>query len=426
MDNHDSKVVDWLNARCESDKSRASYIFGWKYFETFCRERGKNANRMVDDFRLVKYEGELKKEIFLEGWQDLLRGFYGWLKPRMASLSFKQCLSAIKSYMRFWKIPLDVDLPKHSYVTYHNRDIKKEEVKHILTFASPRDRVIYLVLAESGMRSDTAVNLKYWQIKEDFEAKRVPMKILLPSSTLKDHVGDRWTFIGEDGFIELSNYLARRLPLNDEDYVFVSEKQGKVKGEQFSPASVSVKFNRIVQKLGIAKSLGQAGKPKKIRLHGLRKYFRNNHGADSAFINFWMGHSLGVDAHYISRDLEEHRKRYAEGYKALRVFEPNPESLIEVIQQVKEKDGQIKEQAEQLNEMKGQIEALSNIYKLLSSLPAIKQMMTEEATEPAKRELEELLKKLNPDEQERVKKDAERLKTVLKKHQDGKSSSSEF
>jgi integrase len=419
MENLSSRVTDWLNARCESDKSRSSYIYGWRNFESFCLLRGKDPNKLVDEFRALKYEGEVKKEIFLDDWQDLLRAFTGWLKPRMASLSHKQCLSAIKSFMRFWKIPLDVDLPRHPFVTYHNRDIKKEEVKLILNNATPRDRVIYLVLAESGMRSDTAVNLKYWQLKEDFEAKRVPMKILLPSSSLKDHVGDRWTFIGEDGFRELSDYLKRRLPLKDEDYIFLSEKQGLVKGEQFSAASLSVKFNRIVQKLGIDKSLGQAGKPKRIRLHGLRKYFRNNHGADSSFVNFWMGHSLGVDAHYISRDSEEHRKRYTEGYKALRIFEPNPESLIEIIQQVKQKDRQINEQAKQLNEMKGQIEALSNIFKLLNKLPAIRQMMTEEATEPVKKELEEHFEKLNPEEQERVKKDAETLKQLSRSSKTG-------
>jgi integrase len=419
MENLSSRVTDWLNARCESDKSRSSYIYGWRNFESFCLLRGKDPNKLVDEFRALKYEGEVKKEVFLDDWQDLLRAFTGWLKPRMASLSHKQCLSAIKSFMRFWKIPLDVDLPRHPFVTYHNRDIKKEEVKLILNNATPRDRVIYLVLAESGMRSDTAVNLKYWQLKEDFEAKRVPMKILLPSSSLKDHVGDRWTFIGEDGFRELSDYLKRRLPLKDEDYIFLSEKQGLVKGGQFSAASLSVKFNRIVQKLGIDKSLGQAGKPKRIRLHGLRKYFRNNHGADSSFVNFWMGHSLGVDAHYISRDSEEHRKRYTEGYKALRIFEPNPESLIEIIQQVKQKDRQINEQAKQLNEMKGQIEALSNIFKLLNKLPAIRQMMTEEATEPVKKELEEHFEKLNPEEQERVKKDAETLKQLSRSSKTG-------
>lgn len=327
MEEPNTRVSDWLGSVCESPKTEKLYIFCWNTFKDYCNRRGQNPDNLVDNYRALKYLDGAKREEFLENWQDAIRGYVPWLNKQMkngqkrfAPGTVKDCLTAIKSFNHYWKIPLDVDLLKHPYVVYHNRDLKKEEFKQILTFASPRDKVIYLILGESGIRVDNAVNLKYWQIKEDFEAKRVPMKILLPSSTLKDHVGDRWTFIGEDGFRALSDYLTGRT-IKDDDYVFKSEKKGKVVGDQFSSASLSTKFNRIVQKLEIAPTLGKgSGKPKKIRLHGLRKYFRNNMKADSAFINFWMGHSLGVDAHYISRDPEEHRDRYKEGYKQLRIL----------------------------------------------------------------------------------------------------------
>lgn len=341
-------VEDWLSAKAESPKTRKGYSFCWFHFKEFCSSRGKNADKLVEDYRQAKYQGEVLKEQWIEEWQDLVRTFPAWLKPRYASLTQKLFLTVVKSYMKFWKIPVDVDLPKHACVTFHNRDLKKAELKQILTFASPRDRVIWGVMAESGMRADTAVNLQYWQIKEDFEAEKVPMKLLLPSSVLKDHVGDRWTFIGEDGFRELSEYLKKRLPLENDAYVFLSEKAGKVKGEQFSPASLSVKFNDLVQRIGIDKSRGKreegkAPKLKEIRLHGLRKYFRNNMKADSSYIAFWMGHSLGTDAHYISRDIEEHRKRYAEGYPSLKVSGVTTESLAAFSDLLTEKDAEIKE-----------------------------------------------------------------------------------
>jgi integrase len=286
----------------------------------------------------------------------------------------KNHLVAVRSFLGFWKIPLDVDLPKHACVIWHNRDLKKEEIKQILTFASARDRVIWLVMAESGMRADTAVNLKYWQIREDFEAKRVPMKSLLPSSVLKDHVGDRWTFLGEDGFRELSDYLQRRMPLEKDDFVFASEREGKVKGEQFSPASISTKFNRIVQKLGIDKSVsidpttgklrkGERPKPKQIRLHGLRKFFRNNMRAEKGYLDFWMGHSLGVDAHYISRDPEEHRQRYLQGYKYLRLYEASPETLSDVYEQMRLKDREIKDLKGRLDSLQPFITSVENLKK---------------------------------------------------------------
>jgi integrase len=343
------RVEDWLAARCESDKTKDSYLFLFGTFVDFCNVRyGKDALKVVDDWRTARGLSSKKRECWLEEWQDIIRSYNTWMRPpKYAPMTCKNLLTALKSFLGYWKIPLDVDLPRHSAVMYHNRDLTREEIKKVLNFSSQRDRTILLVLIESGMRVENAVGLKYSQIREDFEAHRVPMRILLPSNTLKDTVGERWTFVGEDGFNELSNYLQGK-QLKDDEFVFQSERKGRVKGEQFSPGSVSQKFNNLVQKLGIDKSVtgklkeGERPKPKRIRLHGLRKYFRNNMRAEESFREFWMGHSLGVDAHYISRDPEEHRKRYADGYKYLRLFQPSLETLGDVTMQLRTKDEEIK------------------------------------------------------------------------------------
>jgi Phage integrase family len=420
MEKFSPKVEDWLSTVCESSKTEVSYRASWAIFENFCLKEGKNPSKLVDDFRTIRYQGERERDLFLEDWQDTIRSFQVYSKKRYASLTDRQFRAIIKSFLRYWKIPLDVDLPKHPFVTYHNRDIKKEEIKLILNNATPRDRVLYLLLVESGLRTETAINLKYWQIKEDFESKKIPMRILLPSSTLKDHVGDRWSFIGEDGFKELSEYLRLRPDLKDDDYVFASEKKGLVKGSQFSPASLSVKFNRIVQKLKIDASNGK--KPKKIRLHGLRKFFRNNHGADQSFKEFWMGHSLGVDAHYISRDPEEHRKRYSEGYNKLRVLEPNAESLADLYRQLQEKDREIKELKPRLLELEKQLKESDALMvsKMNSVLEKIMEKLKQELTEnwgalPANLMMQEMITQVSrarkdPKLQTELEKEYERIK----------------
>jgi len=366
-----SWIEDWLNTVCESNKTLEGYVKFINAFASFAADRGLNFEGIVEDWRRVKRLGEAEREDFLDKWSDTVRGFNSYLKRKgLAPLSIKNFMATLKSFFRFWNIPINISLPRRACVIYHNRDLTREEIKQILTFANPRDRVIWLIMAESGMRAETAINLKYWQIKEDFEAKRIPMRIILPSSSLKDHVGDRFTFIGEDGFKELSEYLKRRLPLRDDDYVFAPEKPGKVKGEQFSVASLSVKFNRLVQKLGIDTSRG--GKPKSVRMHALRKYFRNNMRVDSSFVRFWMGHSLGVDAHYITRDVERHRQEYAKGYEYLRIFEPTPISLTELFQVIKQKDAEIKMLRERLEKVeaiaKSQIqlqEAYERLIKII-------------------------------------------------------------
>jgi hypothetical protein len=105
----------------------------------------------------------------------------------------------IRSFFKFYKIPLDVELPRRIWVRYHNRDLSKDQIRQILARATPRDRTIFLVMAESGLRAQTTLSLRYWQIREDFEKNVVPMRIETPAETLKDHVGDRWSFTGEDG-----------------------------------------------------------------------------------------------------------------------------------------------------------------------------------------------------------------------------------
>jgi integrase len=288
--------------------------------------------------------------VFLDQWQDLIRSYATYIKPRYAPLSQKVFLTVPKSFFSFWKIPLDVDLPRRACVVYHNRDLTKEAIRQILSKASQRDRAIFLLMAESGLRSNTVVNLKYWQIKEDFEKDIVPMRILTPASEIKDHVGDRWSFIGEDGVKNLREYLQPRAPLKDQDYVFTTKKPSRVKGDQFTEASLSTIFRRITEHLKMEKG-SPFGKPGHYRMHGLRKYFRNNMKAEESFRKFWMGHSLGVDAHYISRDPEEHRKRYARGYEELRILKPETSAQItEIADKLKLRDKEILELKQQLAE----------------------------------------------------------------------------
>jgi len=356
-------LEDWLSDRAEAAATREFYLMCWRNFTRFSLERGKDPLGLVQDYRAVKFQGEIQRETFLEEWQDILRAWKTWLKPKYAPFTMKNHLVAVRSFLGYWKIPLDVELPKHPYVLYHNRDLSKEQLRQILSRGSQRDRTIWLVMAESGLRAGTTIAVKYWQIQEDFEKDIVPMRILTPSETLKDHVGDRWSFIGEDGAAALREYLKPRMPLNGEDYVFASERPGRMRGEQFSVASISGKFSRTCRILKLEKG-SAPGKPGHFRMHGLRKYFRNNMRADPAYREFWMGHSLGVDAHYVSRDPEFHRAEYKRNYESLRIQEPaTAAQLTEITEKLKQKDLEIQELRKEMEELK----TGSAIFKWLDS-----------------------------------------------------------
>jgi integrase len=349
MENH--RILDWLSART-IESSRANYRREIKRLARFAAQRGKDLYAIVDQYRAARRSGSNEAEDFIDSWKDIIRAYTTHINslPDAAPLSRKNYLSIIKSYLTYHEIPIRVDLPRRVAVFYHNRSIRKEEIRLILSNATLRDRVIFLFMVESGIRGDTLTKLRYEHIREDYEKGTVPMMVQTPAEILKDRVANRFSFIGEDAFRALQEYLKPRGTLQDQDLLFASEKPGKVnlkKRKNFSAGSLSVKFNRLARKLKLDKQT-HPGKPGKITLHSLRKYFRNNMKADSAWINFWMGHSLGTDEHYITHEPEvRHRELYAQGYPSLRIYE-SMETKDTEIQELREEIKFIKEHSDLL------------------------------------------------------------------------------
>jgi site-specific recombinase XerD len=359
-------IGDWLSYVAQSERTKSNYFRYITNFSKFCLERGKCFNTVVQEYRTSKYSGAREEQMFLDEWHDLIKAYTKDLKTKETKrgkytpLSINYTLSVVKSFFKYHRIPLDVLRLRNPYVVHHNRDLRKEDILLILGSATFRDRVIFLIQAESGMRGDTLVQLKYWMIKEDYEANRVPMMIRTPPEILKCHVQNRFTFIGEDGFKALKQYLETRKTLHDDDYVFIPEKPGLVntkKRGNFSANSLSVKFSRLARKLKLQKR--NVGKPSRIRMHGLRKYFRNNMKADSAFVNFWMGHALGTDTAYLTDSPEiRHREEYKRGYQSLKILEQTatPAQLKDINDQLRQKDREIQELRDGIKFLKETIE----------------------------------------------------------------------
>jgi len=323
----------WLNQACESEVTYGKYLSTIGRFEVWIRENyGLEARAIPSRWRSAKYKSLAATERFLDELKDLLKDYFAYLKGCYTPLTVNCEISVVISYLHAFDIPVKPLRLKHAYVTYHNRDIEKEEIRRILDHSSVRNRAIDLMLYESGTRPDTLVNLKWKHIREEFLGHKIPMEIELSSDILKCRVSKRWTFIGEDGFEALKRYLTTRLPLKDEDYLFVREKP---KGGKMGPSAVSQAFNRIVLKLGLAEPEGTQGKPKDLRLYCLRKAFRKFMVVEEAYKEFWMGHT-STATHYVSSDPEYHRKLYAEGYKSLRLYKP--EADAETIAKLREEN----------------------------------------------------------------------------------------
>jgi integrase len=336
-------------------------------FEKWAKEKhGFTVKNIPAKWREAKYSGkEAEKERFLDLLRDIVTDYFSYQKKTgYTHLSINRAMSVIMSYLHNFGIPFSPIRIRHPYVLFHNRDITKEEILTILNHSSIRNRAIYLVLYETGMRPWTAVNLRWKHIKEDFTAKRIPMKIKLTSDIMKCGVADRFVFIGDNGFEALARYLAKRnLPLKDDDYVFVTEKPY---GQKIGTHALSQAFNVIVQELKLAEPRGKdtkdgrKNKPKELRLYTLRKAFSKFMAVnvDRALVEYWLGHT-STATYYVSEDVEWHRKMYAKGYSELRL-----ETLqvpFDIMEDLKKRDQQIKELRDKIEK----IEVAATILEVL-------------------------------------------------------------
>jgi integrase len=318
----------WLNQAAESENTRRSYSYAISKFESWTLENYcLNVKDLPIKWRQAKYNGEVEKEKFLDQLNDIVKDYFAYLKGKYAPLTVNRCTSVVMSFLHAFDIPIRPIRVRYPYVVYHNRDITKEEIKTILENTDVRNRAIFLMLYESGMRPITLVNLKWKHIKEDFLTGKVPMKISLTSDILKCRVSERWTFIGEEGFNALKTYLSLRLPLKDDDLIFVPEKV--FTQQKLTPQAISQNFCNLVNKLKLAESKGK--KPKDLKLYCLRKAFDKYMGAvaDRNYVEFWLGHT-STSTHYISLDIEHHRSLYAKAYENLRLYPPQSEDLAKL------------------------------------------------------------------------------------------------
>ena len=350
-------VTIWLKKACGSEQTSRSYtnvgrrFFSWAEIEP---------DELLANWKKVKYDYRLREQ-FIDEWTEKIETYiYGKGHENHTPLSRAKHLAVVVSFFKHHRIPVEPETEKHTYVKYHNRDLTREETKRLLAHTDIRDKTFFLMMLESGLRPNTLVQLRYEHIRKDFEAHRVPMVIELPSELLKDRVEARWTFIGADGFKSLKEYLAPRLPLQNDDVIFQSERSDST-GEYLSPATFSVKFSRVVLKLGITEQ--REGKPKKLRLYCLRKWFNNNcryEGFDTAYKEFWMGHTT-TQTHYISRDPQRHREEYSKAYPNLRIYKPTEsETTQELRKRLEERDKELAQLKENMKKMQPLVEFVNS------------------------------------------------------------------
>lgn len=371
----------WINQICGTATSEKRYREDIGNFEKWAKlNHALEVSEIPKRWREAKYsDKQADRDRFLDELKDVVSDYFVYLKKYgYTSLSINRAMATVMSFHHYFDIPLKPIRIRHPFMLYHNRDITKDEIRTILNNSGVRNRAVYLVLYETGMRPSTAVNLRWRHIKEDFLARKVPMKIKLTSDILKCGVSERFVFIGQDGYDALSLYIRRRgLPSDDEEFVFVTEKPF---GKPIGLNSISQAFNVIVQRLKLAEPRGQLtkdgrkNKPKELRLYTLRKAFSKFMAVnvDRTLIEYWLGHT-STATHYVSEDVEFHRAQYAKGYPSIQLeLSQVPANITEELKKKDQEISKLKEDMEKLKPLMDFVNAFKDPGQLQFFLDMVK------------------------------------------------------
>ncbi len=288
-------------------------------FEHFC---GKSAKDILEE-----YEKAEEKQ-FKRTWGNTLRSYIAYLSDQQfAPNSITLNLAVVRSFFKYHSLPLAYVPSGRCRVLYHNREIERQEIAQIMNISKPRDRAFYAVMAQSGLRPITLCNLK---VKHLEPLDKIPCKITVPQEIAKGKYGSYFTFIGAEAAEQLKRYFATRGRTQREDPIFTDYAARK----PLNSKSIAGIFSRAIEQLKAKGMLDfeqkAPGKPRSLRLYVLRRWFRRAAGnAGQDYARFWMGHTLGVDSHYFSRDAEHHRKIYMEKAACHLWIEQPPQSELE-------------------------------------------------------------------------------------------------
>lgn len=338
-------VQTWLdNVAVSHSGAKTTEVLYRYHFKCFLKFIDATAEDIQKDYNI------LPERQFRQKYAQALRGWSSQLmRQDYTHGTISAFIIAVKSFFKHSDFPLSYVPTIHRRVTFHNRDIDKEEILQILGMSAPREKAFFMVMAQSGLRPSTLCKLKLKQLEPDFSQDKNPVMIKVPEELAKGGYHEYFTFIGEDAIRLLKDYLNTRRNLTMESFVFVN--QGSVEPMIYNTASSMFrKAVRLLRDKGIMNyEQKKKDRPAEIRLYSLRKYFRKM-AIQAGFENveFWMGHTgPGVDSAYRPTDPEFYRKIYIEKAAPFLRLETSTPS---------ETEKAIEAQAAQITELKAQLE----------------------------------------------------------------------
>jgi integrase len=358
-------IENWLSTVAYSHSNSAGTRRGYTdSFYKFLEHSKKTPEQILKDYE------EMEDKRFKQHYSPIIMSFILKLQNEgYSSGSQQHAINTVKSFFKYNSLPLNYIPSGHKCVMFHNRDIIKEEIEEIIKDAEKREKAFYVLMVQSGLRPNEICNLRIENLEELLtENTPIPCLIKVFQDQTKGQYSEYFTFAGQESIYYLKEYLkTRNQPLKPEDYLFIKEDNET----PINTDLISHTFRRTVVKLKSQNILNFKNKKSEksnrneIRLYNLRKYFRNKAGAGQDYVNFWMGHSLGVDGHYFSKtDTEQHRKIYKQtAMLNLRIGGKSPNQTEQTIIELQNK---LTSQEKELRELKAASNQIQELKQELS------------------------------------------------------------
>jgi site-specific recombinase XerD len=227
-------------------------------------------------------------------------------------------IKSVKTFYRVNGIKIELSEPLSRRVKYKDRAPTPEEMTKLLDIGTLRERVIISMTGLGGFREGTLSKLKYRHVKEDLEARRIPLHIHVEAEITKGKYGDYDTFLGPEAVTFLELYLdARRkgtryIPpetITDESPLLRDERVAKVKGIKGSAIRDIV--HKLYKAAGLLKKT--LGRLYDLREHSIRKFFKTQMislGVQSDYVDYMMGHKVDTYNDIQSKGIEFLRNIY--------------------------------------------------------------------------------------------------------------------
>ena len=330
--------VAYSHSKSESTGCRYRY-----YLEAFCGFIGLTPQQIVEEYEAAKDERALRRK-----YARYLQNFISQMNRKGYAINtIRTYTMGIKSFFKYTDLPLSYVPIARNRITFHNRDITKEEIQQIMEVSKPRDKAFFAMMTQGGLRPHTLCRLRLKHVEPDFSEGIIPCKVEVPEEIAKGEFGAYFTFMGEESVRYLKAYLATRANTEPEHYLFTSYGVDK-KANSKSMSKTFVKAIETLKKKGLMDfEQKEKGKPRTVRLYNLRKFFRKYASqAGIEYVNFWMGHKTNYkaphipssDAHYFSReDVETQRQLYGEkAMPFLRIETATPSETEQTIRQLEQ------------------------------------------------------------------------------------------